>query len=200
MRNFLAAALGLFVVAVVASAGMIALGREQPALNHAQKREFAVCEGLPCFWEMIAGVTPYDDVREKVREYLITEGRVGRTPFSMPLVGVRGNLYWEPQTRLVTSIGLIKWRPHARNTLPMLLELIMLYGEPCAVQPYSNSVTLIFLHVWADFPREGGKLTFASRPETLVFENVDKELCGAPSNAFYPRVAWQGVATFDRYQ
>lgn len=190
----------LLMVTLTASVGVIAVGRQQPALTHAQTREFEVCGAQPCFWDIVPGVTALDAAGARIREFITMEARRGRMPFTLSWLDVRGNLYWDEQSRVVTGIGLAKRHPTSPSTLPMLLELILLYGEPCAVQPYTLSVVLIFPHVWGDFPREGVNLTLASRPETLMYENSSINLCLALDDAAYSRQRWQGVAAFDHYR
>ena len=199
MRQLCTLLCALLIVTLTASVSAIAVGRQQPALTHAQTREFEVCDSQPCFWNIVPGVTSLDVAGAKVSEFVVMEARRGRMPFMLSWLAVRGNLYWDEQSRVVTRVGLAKRHPDSPSTLPMLLELILLYGEPCAVQAYSLSVVLIFPHVWVDFPREGVNLTLASRPETLVYETVSSDLCVAPTDVAYARQRWQGVAAFDHY-
>jgi hypothetical protein len=199
MRHLLTLLCVLLIVTLTASVAAIAYGRQQPALMHAQSREFEVCDNHPCFWDIVPGVTSLDAAGEKVSEFVVMEARRGRMPFVLSWLAVRGNLYWDEQSRVVTGIGLSIPQPDSPNTLPTLLELVLLYGEPCAVQAYSQSVMLIFPHVWVNFPREHRLLTLASRPETLVYENVNSNLCVPTSALSYPRQSWQGVAAFDHY-
>jgi hypothetical protein len=205
MLRLVSITLALIVITSMTSGGMVALGRAQPPLFQADVPEIAVCDGQPCFDNVVVGVNTIVDVYPLLPES-IAKLRAGTMMFSPQHSNMQGGINWDEQTQVVTRIILTLRQPNAPSPLPTLRELILLYGEPCTTQPNATGsafslLTVMFPHVWARFSRRDGiRLTLGSRPNMIVFETVQENLCTAPSTEYPPRQSWRGIAAFRRYR